>query len=149
MNLANTNSSWPIVASATIVGSTCSFIFSRTILSGLVHRLVANDKRFEALSLVLKHDGLKLLVMIRLCPLPYSLSNGAISTFPTVQPLGFALATAAATPKLFIAIFIGSRLAAIAKSGEKMDVATKVVNWASIIIGVMLGVFTGWFIYKR
>ena len=141
--------SWPIVASATIVGSTCSFIVSRTLLSNFVNRLVSHDRRFEALSLVLKHDGLKLLVMIRLCPLPYSISNGAISTFPTVQPLMFALATAAATPKLLIAIFIGSRLAVIAKSGEKMDTATKVINWASIIFGVALGALTGWLIYKR
>lgn len=101
------------------------------------------------MSLVLKHDGLTLLVMIRLCPLPYSLSNAGISTFPTVTPVSFALATAAATPKLLIAIFVGSRLAAIAKNGEKMDTATKAVNWASIIIGISLGIFTGWFIYKR
>ena len=140
---------WPIVASATIVGSICSFIVSRTLLKSFVDRLVVGDKRFEALSLVLKHDGLKLLVMIRLCPLPYSLSNGAISTFPTVQPLMFALATAAATPKLLIAVFIGSRLAAIAKSREKMDSRTKAINWASIIIGVVLGIATGWLIYTR
>ena len=143
------NDSWPIVASATIIGSTCSFVVSRTLLSNFVNRLVANDKRYEALSLVLKYDGLKLLVMIRLCPLPYSISNGAISTFPTVQPLMFAAATAAATPKLFIAVFIGSRLAVIAKSGEKMDMTTKVINWASIIFGVVLGVLTGWIIYRR
>ena len=141
--------SWPIVASATVIGSTCSFIVSRTLLSSFVNRLVANDRRYEALSLVLKHDGLKLLVMIRLCPLPYSISNGAISTFPTVQPLMFAAATAAATPKLLIAIFIGSRLAVIARSGEKMDKTTKAINWASIIFGVILGVLTGWIIYKR
>ena len=140
---------WPIVASATIVGSTCSFIVSRTLLKGFVDRLVVGDQRFEALSLVLKHDGLKLLLMIRLCPLPYSLSNGAISTFPTVQPLMFALATAAATPKLFIAVFVGSRLAVIAKSGEKMDAGTKAINWISIILGVLLGVATGWLIYTR
>lgn len=141
--------SWPIVASATVIGSTCSFIVSRTLLSNFVNRLVANDKRYEALSLVLKHDGLKLLVMIRLCPLPYSISNGAISTFPTVQPLMFAAATAAATPKLLIAIWIGSRLALIARSGEKMDRTTKAINWASIIFGGILGVLTGWIIYKR
>ncbi|KAL9125712.1 MAG: hypothetical protein Q9217_005126 [Psora testacea] len=140
---------WPIVASATVVGSTCSFIVSRSLLSGFVTRLVAQDKRFEALSLVLKHDGLKLLLMIRLCPLPYSLSNGAISTFPTVQPLMFALATAAATPKLLIAVFVGSRLAVIAKSGEKMDIGTKAINWASIVFGLLLGVATGWMIYTR
>ena len=140
---------WPIVASATIVGSTCSFIVSRTLLKEFVDRLVVGDQRFEALSLVLKHDGLKLLLMIRLCPLPYSLSNGAISTFPTVQPLMFALATAAATPKLFIAVFVGSRLAVIAKSGEKMDAGTKAINWISIIFGVLLGIATGWLIYTR
>ena len=87
--------------------------------------------------------------MIRLCPLPYSISNGAISTFPTVQPLMFAIATAAATPKLLIAIFIGSRLAVIAKSGEKMDTGTKIINWASIIFGVILGGVTGFLIYRR
>ena len=140
---------WPIVATATVVGSTCSFIVSRTVLKTFVDRLVSGDQRFEALSLVLKHDGIKLLLMIRLCPLPYSLSNGAISTFPTVQPLMFALATAAATPKLLIAVFVGSRLAVIAKSGEKMDAATKAINWISIIIGVLLGIATGWWIYTR
>lgn len=87
--------------------------------------------------------------MIRLCPLPYSISNGAISTFPTVQPLTFALATLAATPKLLIAIFVGSRLAVIARSGEKMDTTTKVVNWCSIIFGVLLGILTGYLIYNR
>ena len=140
---------WPIVATATVAGSTCSFVVSRTALKGFVDRLVKGDKRFEALSLVLEHDGIRLLLLIRLCPLPYSLSNGAISTFPTVQPLMFALATAAATPKLLIAVFVGSRLAVIAKSGEKMDTATKAVNWLSIIFGVLLGVATGWWIYTR
>ena len=137
------------MASATVVGSTCSFIVSRNLLSGFVGRLVAHDKRFEALSLVLKHDGLKLLLMIRLCPLPYSLSNGAISTFPTVQPIMFALATAAATPRLLIAVFVGSRLAVIAKSGEKMDTKTKAINWASVLFGILLGAGTGWLIYTR
>lgn len=141
--------SWLIIATATIAGSTCSFITSRTIFSGFVHRLVANDKRFQAFSSVLKHDGVKLLIMIRLCPLPYSLSNGAISTFPTVTPQVFALATAVASLKLVIPIFIGTRLAAIAKSGGRMDASTKAINWISIIGGFLLGTVTGWLIYQR
>jgi uncharacterized membrane protein YdjX (TVP38/TMEM64 family) len=140
---------WFVVSTATIVGSLCSFIASRTLLTGFVHRLVAHDKRFSALALTLKHDGLKVLVMIRLCPLPYSLSNGAMSTFPTVHPLSFALATSLATPKLLIHVFIGSRLAELAKSGEKMDAATKVINYLSIAFGAVLGAATAWFIYKK
>lgn len=131
---------WFIVASATVFGSLASFVASRTVLSKYVHRLVGQDKRFEALALTLKHDGLKILCMIRFCPLPYSLSNAAMSTFPTVHPLSFGLATLIASPKLLIHVFIGSRMAAIGERGEKMDASTKAINWASIIIGGILGV---------
>ncbi|PBP22683.1 TLG2-vesicle protein of 38 kDa [Diplocarpon rosae] len=140
---------WFVVASATIAGSTASFLASRTILSKYVQKLVGQDKRFEALALTLKHDGIKILCMIRLCPLPYSLSNAAISTFPTVHPLSFALATALTSPKLLIHVFIGSRLASIADSGGKMDGKTKAINYASIIFGSIMGASVGWIIYQR
>lgn len=140
---------WFIVASSSVAGSFASFIASRTVLSAYVHRLVGEDKRFQALALTLKHDGLKVLCMIRFCPLPYSLSNAAMSTFPTVHPLSFALATAIASPRLLIQVFIGSRLAQIAESGGKMDAGTKAVNWISIIVGSVLGAAVGWIIYQK
>lgn len=111
--------------------------------------MVEKDKRFEALSLVLKHDGLKLLCMIRLCPLPYSLSNGAMATFPTVHWTSFMLASAIASPKLLIHVFIGSRLAAIARSGEKMSTKDRAVNYLGISIGVVAGIATGWIIWSK
>ena len=140
---------WFIVSTATVAGSLASFIASRTILSSYVHKLVGEDKRFEALALTLKHDGIKILCMIRLCPLPYSISNGAMATFPTVHPLSFALATAIVSPKLLIHVFIGSRLASIAESDGKMDTGTKMINYASILFGSILGASVGWIIYQR
>lgn len=111
--------------------------------------MVKTDPRFAALSLTLKHDGLKLLCMIRLCPLPYSISNVAISSFPTVSVWKFFLATLVSTPKLAIGIFIGGRLFAIAESGEKMDMKTRLINYSSIVGGLVLGLLTGWIIYRR
>ncbi|KAJ4346265.1 Tlg2-vesicle protein [Ascochyta clinopodiicola] len=140
---------WFIAASATVAGSTASFLLSRTLLRTMVTRLIANDKRFAALALTLKHDGLKLLVMIRMCPLPYSLSNGAVATFPTVHPASYALATAIVSPKLMLHIFIGSQLEKIAESGGKMDARTKAISYLSIAIGAVAGVATGWFMYKK
>jgi uncharacterized membrane protein YdjX (TVP38/TMEM64 family) len=58
---------------------------------------VGRDRRFIALGQVLRRDGVGMLVMIRLCPLPYSLSNGFLAMVGSVQPAGFALATAGAT----------------------------------------------------
>ncbi|CAE7002287.1 hypothetical protein P3342_001570 [Pyrenophora teres f. teres] len=140
---------WFIAASATIAGSTASFLLSRTLLKSMVHRLVANDTRFAALSLTLKHDGLKLLVMYRLCPLPYSISNGAVATFPTVHWASYALATAIVSPKLMLHIFIGSQLEKIAESGGKMDPRTKALSYLSIIIGLIAGITTGWLVYRK
>lgn len=140
---------WLILATATVAGSFCSFVLSRTVLRKWVERLIANDKRFAAFTLILKHDGIKLLCMIRLCPLPYSLSNGAMSTFPTVHPASYALATAIVTPKLLIPAFIGSRLAVIARTSEKMTLQDRVVNYSSIAIGAVVGAFTGWYIYQK
>lgn len=140
---------WFVAAAGNILGSLASFVACRTFLSKYVHKLVGEDKRFHALALVLKHDGLKILVMIRLCPLPYSISNGAMSTFHTVSPLMFTLATTLATPKLLIHVFIGSRLADLVERGEKMDTAAKIVNYISIFGGGLLGLCLGYYIYQR
>ncbi|KAM0700900.1 hypothetical protein Q7P35_012622 [Cladosporium inversicolor] len=140
---------WLIIASATIVGSTASFIISRTVLRKYVSRLAERNKRFAALSLVLKHDGIKLLVMIRLCPLPYSFSNGAISTIPTVTWQNFMLATALVTPKLLLHIFVGRQIGLLAEEGNKMDAKTKMISYLSIAIGMAAGIATGYFIYVK
>lgn len=140
---------WLIIASATIVGSTASFIVSRTVLRQYVSRLAERNKRFAALSLVLKHDGIKLLIMIRLCPLPYSFSNGAISTIPTVTWQKFMLATALVTPKLLLHIFVGRQIGLLAEEGNKMDIKTKMISYLSIAIGMAAGIATGYFIYVK
>lgn len=140
---------WLICASAATLGSLCSFIACRTVLSKYVHGLVGEDKRFRALSLTLKHDGLKTLTLIRWCPLPYSLSNGALSTIPTLQPLNFALATLLSTPKLMIHVFVGTRLSSLAGGGGKMDSSTRFINYASIVGGLILGVVLGFLIYRK
>ncbi|EME79371.1 uncharacterized protein MYCFIDRAFT_34540 [Pseudocercospora fijiensis CIRAD86] len=140
---------WFIMASATVIGSTTSFIVSRTVLKKYVSRMTEKNKRFAALSLVLKHDGLKLLVMIRLCPLPYSFANGAISTIPTVSWRNFAIATAIASPKLLLHVFVGARLGDIAENGASMDTKTKVVSYVSALVGIVVGGLTGYLIYAR
>ncbi len=140
---------WFIVATANVAGSICSFIVSRTVLKDFVGRLTEKNTQFAALSLVIKHDGLKLLTMIRICPLPYSLSNGAISTIPTVTWQNFGLATAFASPKLLVHIFIGSQLGNLAENGDKMDAKTRVVSYLSIAIGSIAGIATGYFVYVR
>lgn len=108
-----------------------------------------HDKRFAALALTLKYDGLKLLCMIRLCPLPYSFCNGAVSTFPTVKPLSYGLATLIVSPKFMVPAFIGSRIRILSEKNEEMSAGSKAINIISIIVSVSIGVATGIYIYRR
>jgi hypothetical protein len=126
-----------------------SFLLSRHLLKGFVSRLIEKDPRFAALALTIKHDGIKLLIMIRLCPLPYSLSNGALSTIPTVTWQQFMLATALVSPKLLLHVFVGSKLGELAEKGKEMDARTKAISYVSIIIGVIAGGVTGFVIYRQ
>jgi hypothetical protein len=87
--------------------------------------------------------------MIRLCPLPYSLSNGALSTIPTVSVFQFALATACVTPKLLVHIFIGAELGKLAEHGGEMDAKTKAISYLSIAVGSLIGIGTAWLIYRQ
>lgn len=140
---------WPIVATATVAGSTAAFIASRTVLAGYVDGLVGHDKRFVALGQVLRHDGLGVLALVRFCPLPYSLSNGFLATVPSIAPASFALATAFASPKLLVHVFIGSRLALLAEKGDEMGFGDRLVNYISMLVGACVGMGVGYFIYRR
>ncbi|KAK3898869.1 hypothetical protein C8A05DRAFT_18611 [Staphylotrichum tortipilum] len=140
---------WPIAAAATVVGSTGAFLTSRGALKGYVQRLVGRDKRFIALGQVLRRDGIVVLVMIRLCPLPYSLSNGFLATVGSIRTQSFALATAAATPKLLVHVFIGSRLALLAESGDTMTGFDRFINYASMAVFGGVGFVVTLLIYRR
>ncbi|KAK4165693.1 hypothetical protein QBC43DRAFT_27073 [Cladorrhinum sp. PSN259] len=140
---------WPLAALSTIVGSTAAFMTSRGWLKGYVHNTVGKDRRFVALGQVLRRDGIGVLAMIRLCPLPYSLSNGFLATIGSIGPGRFALATGLTTPKLLVHVFIGSRLALLAESGDKMTGRDKMINYASMLIGGAVGFTVGLLIYKR
>jgi hypothetical protein len=121
----------------------------RYLFHDLVARFVAKDKRFSALALTLQHDGIRLLFMIRLCPLPFTFTNAALSSIPTVHWLQFAAATTAASPKLLLHVYIGAQLALFAEKGDKMDWQTKAVSFSGMVIGALAGLGTGWWIYKQ
>jgi hypothetical protein len=61
----------------------------------------------------------------------------------------YGLATAIVTPKLLVPAFVGSRIRLLSEKGEEMSAGSKAVNICSIIITVAIGIFTGWYIYRR
>lgn len=137
---------WPFLALATLVGSTLSFIAFRYALNNYARRLAQSNTKFAALSKTLEQDSFLLLLMIRLCPLPYSLSNGALASVPSVGLGKFVLATVITSPKLLGHIFVGDRLARL---GTATDTTSKIVDVVSIAVAVIIGSATAYIIYNR
>ncbi|KAI8315939.1 Golgi apparatus membrane protein tvp38 [Colletotrichum sp. SAR11_59] len=77
------------------------------------------------------------------------LSNGFLSTIPSIKPWAFAVSTALASPKLLVHVFIGSRLALLAEKGDDMSAGGKAINYISMILGGAVGLVVGYVIYNR
>jgi uncharacterized membrane protein YdjX (TVP38/TMEM64 family) len=137
---------WPILAGGTVIGSFLSFLTFRYLLHDRAMRLASTSTKFAALTRTLEQSKFTLLWLIRLCPLPYSLSNGAISSIPSVKPWPFLVATACTTPKLLIHVFVGDRLT---KMGTEKDTASKIVDALSILLASLAGFATTYIIYTR
>lgn len=138
---------WPLLASATIVGSTLSFLVVSRKFAGYARHLAQTNTKFAALTQTMEKDSFALLWMIRLCPLPYSLSNGALASIPSITPKSFAIATAITSPKLLVHVFVGDRLARLGQ-GEK-DWTSRLVDFLSIGIAVSAGAITAYIVYTR
>lgn len=137
---------WLLLTLATVCGSLVSFGACRVWFQGYAARLARRNAKFAALARTMEADGFRLLWMIRLCPLPYSLSNGALASIPTVTAARFALATLVTSPKLAMHTFIGDR---IARLGTETDSASRAMNVLSVVVAGTVGTVTAYTIYVR
>lgn len=114
---------FPVLVLGTCVGSSLCFLLFSRVLNERAKKLALRSERFSRLITVLKEDSFFLLFLFRLCPLPYSMSNAALSAIPSVSFSHFIGATVCSSPKLLIPVFVGSRISKAEKDAN--------VSWAN------------------
>lgn len=143
---------WPLLASASVLGSLASFITFKYLLYERSVRLVQLNEKFRAFLEILTDEsenggGLLILILLRLCPLPYSLSNGALALIPHLSVGTFVLASVITSPKMFIHIFVGwkiKELGDLTRSG-----GSKFVDLISIVITMVAASVVTYVIYYK
>ncbi|KAI5963121.1 TVP38 [Candida pseudojiufengensis] len=139
---------WPILASAAVAGSTASFLIFRYFLNNQANKLMAYNENFKAFAEILNEDNsLLLLILIRLCPLPYSLSNGALAAIPNLPITTYVLATIITSPKLLIHLFVGAKLKDL--GDNESSTTSKIVDIISIIITGSAATLVTYIIYNK
>ncbi|KZT62894.1 Golgi apparatus membrane protein TVP38 [Calocera cornea HHB12733] len=141
---------WFLAAPLAILGATLSFLLLRTLFAHRVKAWTAQNDRWRAMEDVVRHHGLWLIVLCRLCPMPWAYSNAFFASIDTIGLWQFVFATVFMTPRLLLQIFIASRIALFSDGETRghMDTTAKVINAVSIVIGVLLAVGTGVTIYR-
>lgn len=139
---------WPLLAAASISGSFASFMVFRYFLRNQAERLVAQNEKFRAFAEILKEDAsLFLLILLRLCPLPYSLSNGALAAIPNLPASTYLLASFITSPKMFMHVFIGHTIKNLGDA--ERPTSAKVLDVFSILLTGCAVSLASLIIYKR
>lgn len=138
---------WFILFLGSLGGSVTAFILFKTLLHSQAERLVRANAKFEALTSILQDDdSYMMLALIRLCPFPYSFTNGAIAGIYGVTLRNFTLASIITSPKLLMYLFVGSRLK---KMGETDSSSSRLFDVASILFTALMLALTTWVLYTR
>lgn len=139
---------WPLLSTASVLGSLASFLVFRHLLRNRAERYVQSNEKFRAFAEILKEDAsLLVLVLLRLCPLPYSLSNGALAAIPQLPTLTYFLASVITTPKLFIHVYVGHTIKNL--GDDQRPFSAKVIDVISVLLtGLALGL-ASYIIYNK
>ncbi|KAF8752325.1 hypothetical protein RHS01_07743 [Rhizoctonia solani] len=134
------------VAPAACIGAAFTFICLRCFFHERARRYTRNKEHWRALEAVVATKGLPLVVLIRLAPIPWTYSNALFASIESVRFWQFMVATVVYTPKLFVMVFIASRVAKFSDGQQRseMDSTTKWINGLSIVLGASIAFAAGW-----
>ncbi|SCU85574.1 LAFA_0D16468g1_1 [Lachancea sp. 'fantastica'] len=138
---------WITLFIGSVGGSIAAFVLFKTLLRSQAERLVHANAKFEALTSILQdNDSYLMIAMIRLCPFPYSFTNGAIAGIYGVTLRNFSLGSVLTCPKLFMYLFLGSRLKRL---GEDGTASSRIIDILGILATGLILVLTTWILYSR
>lgn len=138
---------WFIIAASSISGSVMSFLLFRHVLNEQAQKIVSSHQKLYVFSTILKEDNsFWILAMIRLCPLPYSLTNAALAAIPGVSVWNFFLGSLLSSPKLVLYLFVGTKLKHI---GEDRGFWGKFMDILSIVLTMAFIGLTGYVLYWK
>ncbi|KAH3668153.1 hypothetical protein OGAPHI_001907 [Ogataea philodendri] len=144
---------WPLLTSATLAGSSASFLVCKNWLREYSEWCIRHEPKIGVFVSALNDEeatywqNFGVMCLVRLCPLPYSLSNGALAAIPTLGFSTFAGATFVTSPKLLVPLYVGYQLRKLAQDGEATE--TKLVDILNMVIAPVAFVIVTYVIYKR
>ncbi|EST06240.1 SNARE associated Golgi protein [Kalmanozyma brasiliensis GHG001] len=148
---------WALASVACLLGASVSFVVLRWAITHHAKRVswissALDDPKYAALTTAVRSRGLSMAILIRFCPFPFAYSNLFFASLLDAVPYRhFIAATALITPKLFLHVWLGTRMFVLMDRDQRaqLDGTAKALNVVYIAVGGAVGVATSWFVWRE
>ena len=144
---------FPLIAITSSVMSTVALCSFKFFFKDASQRIIDSHSNMQIFVSVIKDSDTTfiqevfILTLMKLCPLPYSITNGGLGCVPHLSSLAFFLATLICSPKYLIQIFLGIQLREL--GGPDGDGNKKFVHFLIFLVtGVSFGTLS-MLLYQR
>lgn len=128
-----------VVFLGTWLGSILAFLLGRYVLQDLTRRLNAKYKTMRALDLAIQNEGLRICILLRLCPLvPFNAFNYLMGG-TSISLKNYVLGGFATIPIVTINVFVGTTIGSI-KEAVRGDYDGGLLNIVLISVGALLSI---------
>jgi uncharacterized membrane protein YdjX (TVP38/TMEM64 family) len=131
-----------------VLGSTAAFLVARHLARKAVARRLARDPRFAAIDRAVAHEGLKIVLLLRLSPVfPFNLLNYALG-LTSVTLRDYVFASVGMIPGTVLYVYYGTALGSLARiaAGERPEYGRGGV--ALLAAGLVATVLVTWLITR-
>jgi hypothetical protein len=101
---------------------------------------------YQAMQDAISHGGFKIILLIRICPLPWQLTNLVLSLVPTVSWKSYVLSAFISCFRFSLDVWIGSQLADL--SNPDIPPEARKVTFIFMGIGLVVLISSGIWIYR-
>lgn len=126
-----------LVAIISSTMSTASLSLFKYYFQSVSKKIIDSHENLQLFTSVIKDsetsfvEEVFVLTLMKLCPLPYSLTNGGLGCVPGISPLAFFLACLICSPKYLIQLFMGIQLR---KINDDKTGSSKTLDFALILV---------------
>ena len=118
------------------IGSICSFLLGRYLFRNCVMVMAQSYPLFHAVDAALEHNGLKIMILLRLSPLIPFNALDYLSGITSIPLRDYALALVGILPGTFMLSFVGASASSLSESTSSGNQTLKII---SIVSGLVFG----------
>lgn len=105
-----------------------------------------NQQKFHAMQLAIQQEGFKMVVLLRICPIPWQLTNLFLSLCETVDFKLYVITAFIGSFRFNLDVWVGSQLATLSNPNlpDELHQATMI----ALVVGLIILVTSGFWLYR-